>query len=222
MTLLGLFDRVNPEDCLEGYCGNLNIEPVPNCFAAKRAACFNLENPDTIRFFDEEVYNGFIYNYSVTSFDYGNTARVTPENNSNEMIFSPRFAGDLIENGGISPFPGPGNQTPIQINEPVTFDEDGRSQEIYVFPNPLRTGAGFPRGEGGLVTFRNIPEGSKILIFTTAGDRVIDIGPDTILGGNIHWDAHNSSGEPITSGVYLYLVEIPEMDDYWGRLVVIR
>ncbi len=221
MTLLGLFDRVNPEDCIEGYCGDTSIEVVPNCFAAKRAACFNLDNPDTIRFFDEEIFNGFTYNYSVTSFDYGNTALTTPENNSNSMIFSPRFEGDLIENGGISPFPGPGNQTLIQINAPVSIGEEGL-EEIYVFPNPLRTGAGFPGAEGGSVTFSNMPEGSKLLVFTTAGDRIIDIGPEVIVGGNMHWDTRNSSGEVITSGVYLYKVEIPESEDYWGRLVVIR
>ena len=221
MTLLGLYDRVNPEDCFEGFCGDQDIVIIPNCFAAKRAACFNLDNPDTIRFFDEEIYNGFTYNYSVTSFDYGNTALTTPENNSNEMIFSPRFEGDQIVNGGVSPFPGPGNQTPIQINQPRALGEDGW-EEIYVFPNPLREGAGFPRDEGGTVTFANIPDRSKILVFTSAGDRVVEIGAEAILEGNIHWDTRNDSGESITSGVFLYKVEIPDHEAYWGRLVVIR
>jgi hypothetical protein len=221
MTLLGLYDRVNPEDCFEGYCGDMNIVIVPNCFAAKRAACFNLENPDTIRFFDEEIYNGFTYNYSVTSFDYGNTALTTAENNTNDMLFSPRFKDDPL-----SIYPGDDdeiyyNQQLIQINEPISFGEEGM-QEIYVFPNPVRMGAGFPRDEGGTVTFKNIPEGSKVLIFTTAGDRVIDIGPEVILGGNMEWNTCNDSGEQIVSGVYLYKVEILQQDDYWGRLVVIR
>lgn len=222
MTLLGLFDRVNPEDCFEGYCGDTNIDIVPNCFAAKRAACFKVDDSNIIEFFDQEIYNGFTYNYSVTSFDYGNTALTTPENNSNQMIFSPRFEGDLIVNGGISPFPGPGNQTPIQINEPISVDEEGESNEIYVFPNPLRTGAGFPVDEGGTVTFRNIPKDSRVMIYTTAGDRVIDIEAESIREGNLQWDTRNSSGEVITSGVYLYMVEIPGSEDYWGRLVVIR
>lgn len=247
MTLIGLFDRVNHEDCFEGYCGDLNIEIVPNCFAAKRAACFQCQyphnlggppselpcsqelpdswdysaSPDTIRFFDEEIYNGFIYNYAVSSFDYGNTARVTPENNSNAMLFSPRFDGDYIENGGISLFPGSGNITSIQINEPLGVGDEGYD-EIYVFPNPLRSEEGFPRDEGGTVTFKNIPDGSSIMVFTSAGDKIIDIGPETILGGNIHWNANNDSGEPITSGVYLYKVILEGRDDYWGRLVVIR
>lgn len=221
MTLLGLYDRVNPEDCFEGYCGDSSMEIVPNCFKAKRAACFNVDSSDTIRFFDEEIYNGFTYNYSVTSFDYGNTALTTPENNSNEMIYSPRFEGDLIENGGVSPFPGPGNQVTVQINEPISTGEDG-VEGIYVFPNPLRTGAGFPKDEGGTVTFKNVPAGSKVMIFTAAGDKIIDLEPDTIQGGNMEWDTRNSSGETIVSGVYLYLVEVPESDDHWGRLVVIR
>ena len=221
MTLVGLYDRVNPEDCFEGYCGADDIQPVPNCFKAKRAACFNLDNPDTLRFFDDEVYNGFVYNYSVTTFDYGNTARVTPENNSNELIYSPRFDGDTRDNGGLSPFQGPGNQTAIQINEPVAIGEEGL-EEIYVFPNPLRQGEGFPRDPGGTVAFKNVPDGSSIFIFTTAGDRVVDIPPGEREEGNILWNTKTREGESITSGVYLYKVDIPEKDPYWGRLVVIR
>lgn len=224
MTILGLYDRVNPEDCFEGYCGDDDIVVVPNCYKAKRAACFSLpglDEPDTLRFFDEEVYNGFVYTYAVTTFDYGNTARVTPESNSNEMLFSPRFDGDFVDNGGLSPYPGPGNQTPIQINEPVGSGNDD-SAGIYVFPNPLRVGEGFPRDPGGTVAFKNIPDDSTILIFTTAGDRIIDIPPGERQEGNILWDTKNSDGESITSGVYLFKVEIPEKDDFWGRLVVIR
>ncbi len=180
MTLLGLYDRVNPEDCFEGYCGDVNIVVVPNCFAAKRAACFNLDDPGIVRFFDEEIYNGFTYNYSVTSFDYGNTALTTAENNTNDMIFSARYMGDQIEYGGISVFSvfqGEGNNSPIQINQPISVDEFGKDEEIYVFPNPLRMGAGFPEAEGGGVTFAKLEKGSMVLIFTTAGDRIIDIGP---------------------------------------------
>ena len=54
------------------------------------------------------------------------------------------------------------------------------------------------------------------------GADIIDIGGETILEGNMHWDTRNSSGELIVSGVYLYKVDIPEKDSYWGRLVVIR
>jgi photosystem II stability/assembly factor-like uncharacterized protein len=219
MTMIGLYDRVNPEDCFEVYCGG-SVEIIPNCYAAKRAACFRFSpplpaKPDTIYFFDDEVYNGFEYNYAVTSFDYGNTALTTPENNSNPMIFSPRFDGDPL-----SPFDGPGNQTLIQVNtDPVNPVAD---EEIYAYPNPVRLGSGLPRGEGELVVFTNLPEGSRIRIFTTAGDDVQELGPEGLAGRNMYWGTDNHDGNQVSAGVYLYKVIMPEREDYWGRLVVIR
>lgn len=215
MILLGLYDRINPEDCIEGYCGDASFEIVPQCFAAKRAACFNFDTPDTVRFFDGEVYNGFSYYYAVSSFDYGNTALVTPQNNSNQMLFSPRWEDDPN-----SPFGGPGNRKFVQVNLAATPDTGG--EEIYVFPNPLRPGAGIPGGEGRTVVFTNLPVGATVRIFTTAGDGVIDLGPEQLRGGQIYWETENSEHEPIAPGVYLYKVEMTSREDYWGRLVVIR
>ncbi|MCB1182123.1 hypothetical protein KDM41_01735 [bacterium] len=215
MTLVGLFDRVNPEDCYEGYCGDNSLEIIPQCFAAKRAACFDLSDPDTLRFFDDEVYNGFSYYYAVTAFDYGNTALSTPQSNTNEMFFSPRWAGDEL-----SPFVGEGNSTRFDVNEPVTPDVWG--EEVYAYPNPVRLGAGVPRGEGSLVVFTNLPEGSRVRVFTTAGDDVINLGPDNQTGGQIYWNTVNRDGAEISAGVYLYKVEMPARDDHWGRIVVIR
>lgn len=214
-VLVGLFDRVNPEDCIEGYCGDLNFEIIPQCFAAKRAACFNFDTADTIRFFDDEVYNGFSYYYSVTSFDYGNTALTTPQNNSNELLFSPRWPGD-----GLSPFAGWGNQSFVQVNLSAAPEVGG--DEIYVFPNPLRPGAGIPGGEGRMVVFTNLPPGAKVRIFTTAGDDVIEMGPELLREGQMYWQTENRDGESVAPGVYLYKVEMPKQEPYWGRLVVIR
>jgi hypothetical protein len=215
MKLIGLYDRVNPEDCFEGYCGDNSLEIIPQCFAAKRAACFNLSDPDTIRFFDEEVYNGFSYVYAISSFDYGNTALTTAENNTNEILFSPRWDRDTL-----SPFTGGGNRTRVDVNAPAAADL--RDEEIYAFPNPVRLGAGLPRGEGELVVFTNLPAGARVRVFTTAGDDVIDLGPETQTGGQIYWNTANDSGAAISAGIYLYKVEMPQRDDYWGRLVVIR
>ncbi len=215
MTLVGLYDRVNPEDCIVGYCGNENYEIVPRCYAAKRAACFDFSTPDSVRFFDDEIYNGFGYNYAVSSFDYGNTALASPENNAASLIFSPRWLGDAG-----SPFPGAGNRSFIQVNEAAaapTTDE-----EIYAFPNPVRRGAGFPGDEGERVAFTNLPPGSRVRVFTAAGDDVNDLGPDQQSGAQIYWDTDNHEGESVAPGVYLYKVEMPERSPYWGRVVVIR
>jgi len=215
MTLVGLYDRVNPEDCITGYCGNESYEVVPRCFAAKRAACFDFSTPDTVRFFDGEIYNGFGYNYAVSSFDYGNTALNTPENNSASLLFSPRWLGDAA-----SPFAGSGNRSFITINEPEAAPTDG--DEIYAYPNPVRRGAGFPGDEGERVAFTNLPAGSRVRLFTTAGDDVRDLGPETQVGGQIYWSTDNHDGEPVAPGVYLYKVDMPQRSSYWGRVVVIR
>lgn len=215
MVLIALYDRVNPEDCIEGFCGDDSYTVIPRCFAAKRAACFDFDTPDTVRFFDDEVYNSFGYYYAVSSFDYGNTALSTPENNTKTLVFSPRWLGDAN-----SPYPGIGNRTFIQINEPAAAPESG--DEIYAFPNPVRSGAGFPGDEGERVTFTNLPEGSHIRVFTTAGDDVISLGSDLQVGGQINWYTDNRDGEDVAPGVYLYKVEMPQRTPYWGRIVIIR
>ncbi len=214
-VLLGLYDRVNPESCIEGFCGDSDFQIKPQCFAAKRAACFDFSDPDTFRFFDSEVYNGFSYYYSVTTFDYGNTALVTPENNSNEMLFSPRWTGDEL-----SPFAGPGNSSYVQVN--LEAEPDTGGEEIYVFPNPLRPGAGIPGEEGRTVVFTNLPRDSKIRIFTTAGDDVIELGPELMHGGQIYWNTENHHNQSVAPGVYLFKVIMPKRSAYWGKLVIIR
>ncbi len=215
MILIGNFDRVNPEACIEGYCGNVNFEIVPQCYNSKRAACFNFDTPDTIRFFDEEVFNGFSYHYAISSYDYGNTALSSPQNNSQIPVYSPRWNGD-----SLSPFSGNGNRTSFLLNEPSAPASGG--EEIYVFPNPLRIDSGLPGQEGETVTFTNLPEGSRVRIFTTAGDDVINLGPDNLHGGNMFWRTRNRHDEQVSPGVYLYKVEMPQQEDYWGRLVIIR
>ncbi|MBK8165908.1 MAG: hypothetical protein IPK64_08080 [bacterium] len=215
MTLVGLYDRVNPEDCIVGFCGDRSYQVIPRCFAAKRAACFEFSTPDTVRFFDDEIYNGFGYNYAVTSFDYGNTALTSPADNRATLVFSPRWVGDLG-----SPFPGSGNRVFLQVNEPPAHPIQG--DVIYAFPNPVRRGVGFPGREGERVAITNLPEGASVRIFTVAGDDVRELGPELQSGGQIYWGTDNGDGQPVAPGVYLYKVEMPQREAYWGRIVVIR
>ncbi len=215
MVLIGLYDRVNPEDCIRGSCADDSYDVIPRCYASKRAACFDLSVADTVRFFDDQVYNGFDSFYAVSSYDYGNTALRTPENNSADMLFSPRWLGDAM-----SPFVGQGNRTFLNINAPAEPAAVG--EEIYAFPNPVRAGAGFPGAEGERVAFTNLPPGSRVHLFTVAGDDVIELGPELQRGGQIYWETDNRDGEDVAPGVYLYKVVMPEREPYWGRVVIIR
>jgi len=51
---------------------------------------------------------------------------------------------------------------------------------------------------------------------------VRDLGPEGQTGGQIYWLTDNHEGEPVAPGVYLYKVEMPQREAYWGRIVVIR
>ena len=215
MTLLGLYDRVNRKRVSRATAVTRTTSSTPSATAPKRAACFNFDTPDTIRFFDFEIYNGFSYNYAVTTFDYGNTAELSAQGLNKEMLFSPRWTGDPD-----SPFTGEGNTSFTQINAESTDPYNG--QEIYVYPNPLRPGAGIPGAEGQQVVFTNLPPESHVRVFTTAGDDVADLGPDLQIGGNIYWDTVNKANESVAAGVYIYKVEMPARQNHWGRLIIIR
>lgn len=215
MEILGMFDLISPEDCIEGFCGDINYDPIPRCFGNKRAACFNFDTPDTIRFFDEEVFNGFAYYYAVTSLDYGNTAEISIEESTELRVYSPRFDDDPF-----SPFDGPGSRKFILVNTEVEAPEKG--EEIYVFPNPLRPGEGFVDQPGRRVRFTNLPPESRVRVFTVAGDDVINLGPELQVGDNIDWLTINHEGEQVEADVYIYKVEMPQRDPYWGRLIIIR
>lgn len=215
MELLGKYDKTNPETCIEGYCGDENWTIAPNCFSERRAACFDLTDPDSVTFFDGDVYNGFVYNYAVSTFDYGNTAGIEPIAFDKPMLFSPRFPDDPY-----SPFEGDGNRVRYQVN--TTAREAATGEQVFVFPNPLRRELGFPGSEGEQVVFSNLPPESRIQVFTAAGDEVADLGPELQQGSNIYWQTRNQSGESLASGVYIYRVEMPERETYFGKLVIIR
>ncbi len=103
LELVGLYDKNNPESCIQGYCGSASYNILPGCYADKRAACFDFTEPGVIKFFDDSIYDGFVYYYAVTTFDYGNTATVSPTSLAADQLFSPRFTGD-----DLSVFGGPG------------------------------------------------------------------------------------------------------------------
>jgi hypothetical protein len=213
MELIGLFDKNNPESCIDGYCGSTSYNITPRCYTDKRAACFDFTDPDTVRFFDDNIYDGFVYYYAVTTFDYGNTANSSPASLMADQLFSPRFQDDPF-----SVFGGEGNRMEYRVNLEATQLAEG--DEVYVVPNPLRnTSAGLNQAlPGREMHFRNLPPSSRVQVYTVNGDLVADLGPELQEGHNIAW----LTPDDLASGVYIYKVEMPEKDDYFGKLVIIR
>ncbi len=131
------------------------------------------------------------------------------------MVFSPRWQDDAL-----SPFHGDGNRTYVQVNLAAAPASEG--EEIYVYPNPLRLGGGLDYADDPTVVWTNLPPSSRVRVYTTAGDDVVDLGPDNQVGGQIRWLTRNRAKDPVAPGVYLYKVEMPDREPYWGRLVIIR
>jgi len=216
MELIGLYDKSNPESCIDGYCGDESYNILPNCFADKRAACFDFTDLDNIEFFDGNVYEGFTYYYAVTTFDYGNIATASPSSMSNDQLFSSRYLDD-----DLTVFPGAGNRVQLYVHMDAEADVDEDEDEIFAYPNPLRLDSGFTGAEGDDVRFKNLPAKSRILVFTLDGDLVADLGAADQVGDIITWTTRNA-GERLASGVYIYKVEMEQREDFYGKVVVIR
>jgi hypothetical protein len=152
---------------------------------------------------------------------------VEPTALSNDQLFSPRFPSSYTVNldpevvrDPASPFWGTGNLVPFQVNVEAAPPLDG--PEIYCYPTPLRRGAGLPGQEGEQVVFTNLPPGSRVKVFTVDGDVVADIGPENQQLSNMYWITRNEDNRLISSGVYIWKVEMPQRGSYWGKLIIIR
>lgn len=218
MKMIGRYDKTNPETCIEGYCGDDNFFQLPNCFSERRAACFSFSQSGDVSFYDGDVFNGFTYQYAVTPFDFGDISQISdPQSVVTPMVFPPRFPGDELGEGD-----GLGNRFEIQVNEDAAAALDGET--IYVYPNPLRLGAGIVGGEGEEVVWTNLPPDSRVQVFTLAGDEIAELPRDgrPQEGANMYWVTRNADNRLLASGIYMWRVIMPERGDFWGKLVIIN
>lgn len=217
LVMIGRYDLNNPETCIEGDCWDDFYLVKPGCFGERLAACFDFSQPGQVSFYDENVFNGFLYYYAVTPYDYGDISLLaSPANLTATMIFPARYPDDpLSAIGG-------GNRIGYQVNLAAQPALDG--DEIYVYPNPLRAGSGIAGGEGELVVWTNLPPESRIQVFTLAGDRIAELPrPDRPQeGGNLYWITRNDDNRLLASGIYMWRVIMPQRGDFWGKLVIIR
>lgn len=70
---------------------------------------------------------------------------------------------------------------------------------ITVGPNPLRP----MLNPGQVMTFRNVPAGTRVRMFTYTGEKVVELADDG--SGNVVWDGKNRLGSYVASGVYIVL-----------------
>jgi hypothetical protein len=90
----------------------------------------------------------------------------------------------------------------------------GDLANVKVGPVPYKANSGDPG-----VTFRNLPTGSIIRLFTPSGRLVQTF--EVPNGGNQLWDLHNANFDRVSSGVYLYRIESGD-NKKEGKLVIIQ
>lgn len=159
---------------------------------------------------DYDVHNYFQYTYAVTAYDQGDPA------NNIESLESGVGAGKTVE-------PGTFNET---ANAAVTG--------IHVVPNPFvgqsAPGFGFTPTQNNPATerivFVNLPDNSTIRVYTLTGDLIITLhnteDPAYDWQKTASWDLITDNMQTIVSGLYLYVVEAPGIDDFIGKFVVVR
>ena len=83
--------------------------------------------------------------------------------------------------------------------------------KAHAYPNPFRPGG------GEVATFTNIPVNSSLYIKSVSGSNVRYW--TNISGNDIIWDGTNESGNPVSSGTYLWFIGGTDIN---GKLILIR
>jgi len=103
--------------------------------------------------------------------------------------------------------------------------------KIKVVPNPyIVTHSGEERllsfqtsGRGEReVRFTYIPPGSKISIFTVRGELVKTLYSDNLYVGDVSWNLRSDENIDVAYGIYVYVVEAPNIGNKIGKLALIK
>jgi hypothetical protein len=203
----------SPDDppCVDGRCTRLQTESgLVHRRCDERGRCRPTTAPP---------HPGVPYFYSVTATDHLLQLR------NGQMVASA---------AGMQGDPQ-GNFAYVEPTSPALPPEQARrpEQQIYVVPNPATRQSMAPwtlqptndDPSGLKIEFRNLPAAvGTITILTLAGDRVAAVAFDGRSGsGTAKWNLVNRNGQPVTSGVYLYVVETadPRFERFRGRFVVV-
>ena len=164
---------------------------------------------------DRNVFPGFKYYYSVTSYDRGYYLGASTGLVKESYICD----NDSIQCSEV--------MRTIWVDAPYK----GEMKGIYAVPNPFRTGTSAQTtphyhnyDDGNYVKFHNVPPHAKLRIFTVSGDLVWKTVHDNFDGGEgiIKWDGSNMEGRQVGSGVFIYRCEDSDGTDTYGKIVVIR
>jgi len=118
--------------------------------------------------------------------------------------------------------------TGASINKDKAQDQ---LSKIKVVPNPyVVTHAGEQRllstqtsGRGEReVRFTYVPPGSKISIFTVRGELVRTLYAQDLYVGDVYWNLRSEENIEVAYGVYVYVIDAPDIGTTMGKLALIK
>jgi len=118
--------------------------------------------------------------------------------------------------------------TGASLNKDLAKDE---LNKIKVVPNPyVVTHAGEQRllssqtsGRGEReVRFTYVPPGSKISIFTVRGELVRTLYSENLFVGDVYWNLRSEENIDVAYGIYVYVVDAPNIGTKIGKLALIK
>lgn len=93
--------------------------------------------------------------------------------------------------------------------------------DAYVYPNPFK-----PNSPGSFqsdkITFKHLPAEATIRIFAITGRQVAELHKTDSSVDYYEWNAANSDGQKLASGVYIYYMTAPAGGKAKGKFAVIR
>lgn len=87
---------------------------------------------------------------------------------------------------------------------------------VVVYPNPFK----IKEARDGVLVFANLPEGSKVKIYTLSGKLVAEIIAGT--ENCAFWDGKNEDKEECARGIYIFIVESPDGKKQTGKFTLIK
>lgn len=161
---------------------------------------YETSDPSIISFSDTTAKRGFDYFYYIQSKDDGTQLPGTTLYSS--MFWTVTSIGALL-----------GRPAGTSLNE------------VRIVPNPYDIRSRMfqfgDQSQYDRIAFFGLPPICKLKIFTERGDLIWEKDHTTTTGDEI-WDSMTSSGQIITSGIYILYVETPEGESLTLKFVVIR
>ena len=102
-----------------------------------------------------------------------------------------------------------------KLGEKVGISDTLCLDSIKVVPNPYKANSDFNETPNNRrIRFTHLPTSCQISIYTISGEHVKTFQHDAKFDGNAWWDLTNGHNQMVAPGLYIYVIEFPNEQDY--------